>query len=491
MKKGLIIGGSCLFALVLVFMGFLWAKKIKSANFTNASATLSNSRLSYKASVSSGSSGSSVVTIDTGSADQNTNHLFPKDTICFANSAESGCIGNTTYTVANIVDSTHFNVTGALGDNLTTSDFVVATQSGSLALSFTTATEIPADGDILVTIPALNTDNKTDDGFPDTGALTAVNGFDIGAMTTSDVTVTGCTDVNWSVASVTAGTSSSDHLILINRSTSACSASTTITVTIDSSPGLINPAPISGHSQGAADSYTVNVKSRDGSNNTLDESDVKIAPVEGVIVSATVDETLSLTIAGVTANDTTTYCGITRTATSPDTTAYSVPWGTISPTYSSTTHDTQQTVTVSTNADGGYNVYIEENDQMGKSGVACTGNGGESINCIQDTVCSAAGCDESTLRDWTADPSSYVGLGYSLEDISGTDAVFEYDDSGAAFNAKQIADIAASETRQSIMTNAGPVSGSSAAVCFRIDITATQPAGYYYNKIKYTAVATF
>ena len=41
------------------------------------------------------------------------------------------------------------------------------------------------------------------------------------------------------------------------------------------------------------------------------------------------------------------------------------------------------------------------------------------------------------------------------------------------------------------MSNAGPVSGSAAYVCYRIDITGTQPAGYYYNKIKYTAVPTF
>ncbi|KKU17585.1 MAG: hypothetical protein UX28_C0008G0001, partial [Candidatus Pacebacteria bacterium GW2011_GWA1_46_10] len=70
-----------------------------------------------------------------------------------------------------------------------------------------------------------------------------------------------------------------------------------------------------------------------------------------------------------------------------------------------------------------------------------------------------------------------------------TDAVFLY--SGGTFTTKQIADIAASETRAAIMTNAGPVSGSIANVCFRIDITATQPAGYYFNKVKYTAVPVF
>lgn len=492
MKKILIIVSAVFVSFTAIYFQFLSPKKTESANFTSASATLSNSRYSYKASVATGSSGSPTVTIDSASGDDDTEHLFPGDTICFVNSAESGCIGNTEYTVANIVDSTTFNTTGALADALVSTDFVVATQSGTLTLAFTTVAEIPINGDILVTIPALNTTNKTDDGIPDTGASSSVNGFDIQTTATSDVAVTGCTDVNWTVASVTAGTASADHLILITRATSACAASSAITITIDSDPGLINPAVVDGYSRGTAANYAIDVTSRDVGDNELDTIDVLVAPVEGVLVSATVDETLGLTIAGVSA-DSGTYCNITRTASSPDTTAVSVPWGTLSATYLAATHNTQQTVTVSTNADAGYSVYIEENDQMGKDGVGCTGTGaGESDNCIKDTVCDGVGCDESTLKDWTADPSSYEGLGYSLEETSGTDAVFEWDDSGAAFNAKQIADVAeGGETRQAIMTNAGQVSGNAINVCFRIDITGTQPAGYYYNKIKYTAVATF
>ena len=92
---------------------------------------------------------------------------------------------------------------------------------------------------------------------------------------------------------------SADHLIQINRSTNSCAASSTITVTVgDASNKLINPAPIStGHTQGAADVYTLNVKTRDGSDNTLDQSNIKVAVIEGVLVSATVEETLAVTIA--------------------------------------------------------------------------------------------------------------------------------------------------------------------------------------------------
>ena len=173
----------------------------------------------------------------------------------------------------------------------------------------------------------------------------------------------------------------------------------------------------------------------------------------------------------------------------------SVPWGTLSPTYASGTHNSAQQLTVSTNATAGYKVYAEENDQMGKNGVACSGAGaGESVDCIQDTACGGTPCTHVTAQDWGSDPSSYPGLGYSLEDASGTDAYFEYDDTGT-FYAKQFADQEAVEVRSDagaeLMSNSGPVAGSSAYVCYRIDITATQPAGYYYNKVKYTAVPTF
>ena len=477
-------------------------KKTHSANFTAASATLSNARFSYKAGVASGTTATSVVNIDgSGNADNDTDHLFPKDVVCITNATEDGCTGEVTYTVANIVDTDTFNVTGALGATLLATDYVVATQSGSLAISFTTATEVPIGGTLLITIPApLSGSGNANDGIPDTAATPADNGFDLSTIATGDISVSdiaGCTGADWGSATVTAGDGdSTDHTIEFTRATSTCAASKAVTVTIDSAPGIINPAPLTTHTQGQADAYQINIKTRDGGDNTLDQSDVTVSPVEGVFISATVDETLSFTVAGVT-TDSGSYCGITRTASSPDTTAMSVPWGTLSSTYLAATHNTNQQLTVSTNSSSGYKVFAEENDQMGKDGKVCTAAAGEADDCIQDTVCGGTPCTHVTLQDWGADPASYPGLGYSLEDVSGagTDAYFEWDDSGATFNAKQFADQEATEARADsgaeLMANTGPVAGSSVYVCYRIDITATQPAGYYYNKVKYTAVPTF
>ncbi|MCM8816618.1 MAG: hypothetical protein NC913_03805 [Candidatus Omnitrophica bacterium] len=491
------------FAFFFIFFFFLFAffklflpQKARTAALTNASATLSNPRFSYRAGAASGTTGSSTVTIDSsGNADNDTNHLFPKDTICFTNQALSGCIGNKTYNVANIVNSTTFNITSPLTNDVDSDGYVIATQSGSLTITFTTTNEIPSNGDILITIPAVNETGKTNDGFPDTSSSSSTNGFDINGIQTTDISITGCTDANWTVAAITPGDAINDHTIRIDRSTSSCPASTTITITIDSSPGIINPAPTTSHTQGVADTYQINIKTRDGSDYTLDQADVSVSPIEGVLISATVDETLSFSVAGVSA-DSGTYCGVTRTSSTPDTTATSIPWGTLTPTYSAATHNTQQLLTVSTNADNGYKVYIEENDQMGKDGKTCTGStAGETDSCIPDTTCNAVGCTHTSYQDWGSDPSSYPGLGYSLQNATGTDAKFQYNTGGATFNAKQMADQEAGESRSAtdaeIMTNSGPVDSSSIYVCFRIDITATQPAGYYFNKVKYTAVPTF
>jgi len=467
----------------IIFLSF--PKTVDTAALTVASATLSNSRLSYRAGVSTGTLGSSTVDIDSsGNSDNNTNHLFPKDVVCFSNAGMLGCSQQTTYTVNSIIDSDTFQMTSSLGENLSGSDLVIATQSGSLTLSFKNTTEIPTDGDILVTIPMAD-DADGNDGFPDSQSSVSTSGFDLNSIAVADIATTGCTDGNWvATETISEGSGSTDHTIRIDRQTNACAADSTITVTIDASPGLINPAPItSGHAQGTADVYPINIKTRDGSNNTLDQIDVDVAPIEAVLVSVSVNETLSFVVAGV--NISSSTCGQTTDVT---TTAYSVPWGTIAA--PNTFYEAAQQLTLSTNSDGGYAVKIEENDQMGMDGGTCTGTGaGEAENCIKDSACDAT-CSESASTEWTTNTNN--GMAFSLANQAGTDAVFLYNESARTFSSRQIADVTeGGETRQSVMYNAAAVSAKSVYVCYRISISGTQPAGYYYNKVKYTAIPVF
>lgn len=456
----------------------------KAATLTNASATLANPRLSYRALSSAGTSGTSAVTISSSTSypDFNTNHLFPSDTVCFTNAGLTGCIGNTNYSVATISGATTFSTASTLSANVDTSGFVIATQSGNMTLTFTVVSTIPTGGSIYIKIPVASTGN-VNDGFPDTGTSNSTNGFDFNKLQSTNINVSStggtCTG-GWDTSTV----ASASGEITITKSTASC-AGATITVVV---PSLVNPSPfVTNHTQGAADAYKIILASKDGSGNILDSTNVVVAPIEGVLVSATVDQTLSFTVTGVTA-DSGAYCGVTRTAATTDSTAYAIPWGTIATT--NTFLDAEQILTVSTNAANGYTVTIEENDQMGLSGIACTGaTAGEANSCIKDTTCDSTTCTESVFADWNVATNN--GFGYTLASVSGTPATFFYNQGSRSFNAKQVPDQEASETKQTIMSATAPASANQIYVCYRISVSGTQPAGYYYNKIKYTATARF
>src|SRR3990167_8333201 len=363
MKKSKFVHKSILFLFFFLQFGFLFFKypqPVGSDALTTASITLGNSRLSYKAGVSgTPAAGQTTVDIDTS--------------------------GNS--------DTDTFTFTPSLVGALEATDYVVASASGAWTITFTTATEIPIDGYMVVTIPAKNANTVPCDGIPDHNSSIATNGFDLGKsggpagqiVAAGDVSVTaGCTPGNWDTTeTITCGTSSTDHTIRIDRTTTTCAAGSAITISIDAAPGIINPAPItSGHTQGAADTYTVDVTTWDDDtvDVALDSVDIKVAPVEAVLVSTTVDETLSFTVSAVTTAA--TACGVNPDV---DTTATSVPYSTLAAT--ETFYDAAHDLQVSTNAQGGYAVTTVHTDQLGKDGGACTGDVGESSDCIQDTTC--------------------------------------------------------------------------------------------------------
>lgn len=482
-----------IFSAFLLISGILFVfsqpGQLKADSLTTASATLSNPRFSFSGQVNVGaSSGAVAVNIKTSGniADKNTNHLFPKDPIAV------GPIGD--LTVSSVVDTDTFMVGVGLTVPVSDQDPIYATQSGTLTITATTANSIPANGDIIVTIPDPATNGN--DGAPDTAASPTDNGFDFNAITTSNITCP--TGANWSVTSATAGDGTSGHQVICTTNAEVLT-NTALTIVIgDGTKGLVNPAPVySGHTQGLADTYTITVQTRDVGDNVIDDVNTKVAPVEAVLVSATVDMTLTFQVTGVSTGA--TACGnVTEVTTTPT----SVPWGTIST--ADVFKNAAQKLTVTTNAEDGYSVKIEENDQMGKNGKVCTGaTAGEALSCIMDTTCNvSSACTQSAASEWT-DAANYHGLGYSLQNVDGSDAAFLYnsDDCSAtlgggtgSFCAKQIPDqevTPTAETKEIIMSNAAPVNSKDIYTCYRIAVSGTQPAGYYYNKVKYTAAATF
>lgn len=479
-----------------LFVGyFTFPRSIFSGSLDNGKDTLSTSRLSYKAGVTGTiSSGETVINIDTSSnPDNNTTHLFPRDVVCFADAGLNGCKGNTTYTVGTIIDSDTFTITSSLTTGLVATDNVIATSSATHTIVFDTTSSV-IDGSVLIRIPANTTTATSNDGFPDSGSdSSSTQGFDLNSLAAGNITCAGG-GVSWGAETVTAssGTGSGEHEMYCPF-TGTLAAGQTITVTLGGAK-LINPAPASDHTQGIANDLQLTIEEYDnntpGSGVLVDSMDVAVAPIEAVFVSATVDETIAFTIALV--NTGATACGINPTITS---TYNTIPFGTLAlNTFKTLAHDLE----VSTNASSGYAVTAIANDQMGLNGNTCTGDGGIGDNCIPDTLCDGGSCSHTTFDDWETNTNN--GFGYSLDSSDGTDAAFEWDaasgacdGTGTDFCAKQFADDEDSTPQdpQTVMSNIGPVNSKNVYVCYRISVGATQPAGFYYNKITYVATPTF
>jgi len=397
------------FSIFFVSLSFFltFPSKTSAAALSTASATLSNPRLSYRAGAATGSSGSPTVTIDTSAnPDNNTNHLFPIDSVCFTTQYPAGCLGSVNYTVATISASDTFSLSSTLTTSVDTAGYVVSTQSGSMTLTFSISSVIPVNGSVLIQIPVAGSGQNPNDGIPDQGTNNTNDGFDFNKLAGSSVTISavGGTCTGWGTPSVTPATGT----ITIAKTGTSCSGAAAITITI---PGLVNPTPFIGtHTQGVADNYKIAVFTKDASSGILDSANVGVAPVEGVLVSANIDQTLTFAVTGVAAGQ--TACGVSLTHSA---TPYSVPWGTIQAT--NTLYTAAQSFSISTNAIGGYTVKVEENDQMGKNGIACVGaTAGEAQSCIKDTTCNTGSCSETTAGDWTT--TTVNGLGYSLDELT-------------------------------------------------------------------------
>jgi len=473
-----------LFVLSLFQGWFLFhPTELDSATLTDARDLLENSRLSYLTALEGAhDTNATTITIDkTNYTDKDNYHIFPGDSVT---------IGSNSYTVGTVIDDAtddKFTITTGLDAGDTADDTAVyVNQTATHTIYFTAASAV-ADGAIRVSIPATSDDTDNSDSKPD------IDGFDFdsaaGVSCTPDVEF-GDYDFVTGTATDEGSNGTSDWHTFECRYSGNGSGSTALTMTIGTSNELINPAPETGHNRGTADDYTTRIQNLDGSDDVIDSVDVKVVLIEAVRVTATVEATLSFTIAG--RNSGNTHCGQAADVT---TTVYSVPFGSLTAnSFTDGAHDLE----VSTNADDGYSVTVRANDQMGLNGGACTGDLGEADNCIKDTTCDGETCThESTATDdWETDATN--GFGYSLDAWDGTDSKWEWDSTngtcdgtGEDFCAAQFADAEAGQTAQEIMDNDGPVDSKNMYVCYRISISGTQPAGDYYNTVTYIATPQF
>lgn len=472
-----------LFILALINIGFFVRPSVtESANLTQVKDTLQTSRLSFAGRVKSPTAaGSSHVWLYTTATDE-----FYSISTVNLHAGDSLTIGSGTYTIVDIIDDDEFTVTPVLaaGDADDT-DPIYFKSKAQHVITFYTASAI-ANGYFTILLPANTTTSTSNNGSPDD------SGFDFNDTdypTDPDITVTGTNTTGYNfVAGVATPSSEAScnslyttgayHCFEVHYSGSG-SVGTPITITIGSTDGSntpILPSPTNTHNVGTADSYTFQLRHYDDNDNLIDQTNGQIALIEAVRVTATVDPTITFTIAGVTA-DTGTYCGVTRTVASVDTTAYSVPFGSLS---LNTFTDAVQNLTVSTNANYGYVVTAAEDDELGKDGATTP--------FIPDTTCDTGPCTISSEQDWAT--ASNNGFGYSLQNVDAASISFEYNDSGT-FLSRPFANLADNETPQTLFYSSTVADSENAYVCYRISVGATQAAGDYENIIIYRATASF
>lgn len=453
--------------------------RLESANLTSVKDTLQSSRLSVRARVDAASTaaGSSTVTLKTSAS-------VPANTISTAplRAQDSLVIGTGTYTVVDVLNASQFTVTPVLASgDADDNDPIYLKSKPRHTLTFTTASAV-ANGFFQILLPADAT--SPNDGNPDD------EGYDFN--TTVDVTapsdVSSTYDFVTGVATVSGGTGctapANYHCFEFHYS-GAGVVGQALTLYIGNTNGTNTPiAPATGtsHTEGTADTYTVIVKNfaaeaNPNSATPVDSTTAKVAHIESVRVTATVDPTISFSIAGIASGA--TRCGVSTDVT---TTALSVPFGTMS---LNTFKTLAQDLTVSTNATGGYVVTASENDQLGKDG-ATTPN-------IADAPGNNTLESESVSDEWTT--ATVNGFGFSLQNVDAASIAFQYTTATGnctgTFCSRQFADIAGSETAQTIFSSTTVANAENAYVCYRLSVGATQAAGDYENQITYTATGTF
>jgi len=232
---------------------------------------------------------------------------------------------------------------------------------------------------------------------------------------------------------------------------------------------LVNPGTIG--------SKLVNIS---GTFNGSVAKDTLVAITEGVTLTATVDETLTFTIAGVSSANCDTTGG-TEIANTSSTAVNYDSIGTLSP---DTFYDGCQLLTAGTNASGGYSATVQT------TSLPTSGS-----NTIAKGNCNGA-CSDTNSNPWSASTSN--GYGYCMKDEVGdaattVDAEWGTNNCGAGTqHFRTIANVGGAQPAQAIMSSAGATTNNDESeIGFRLSFDSGQAAGTYTWTVVYICTPTF
>lgn len=467
--------------LVLCFVGALaYPAQLESANLTSAKDALSTSRLSVYARVDSAATttgGSNVKIQSSASAPANT------ITTANINIGDSLIIGTGAYTVVGVVDSLNFTVTPVLLAGDTDNNDVIYLKSKPIhTVSFSTKTAVP-NGFFQVLLPAdattPNDGNPDDQGYDFNTTVTVTSPSDVGA--TYDF-VTG-------VATASGGTGCTSpanyHCFEVHYS-GVGSIGQALTLTIGSGANTpIAPAP-GNTTEATAETYGVLIKNfgseaNPNSATPVDTASIKVAHIESVRVTATVDPTISMII-----------CGDTDCAVQDVDPGDVVDGETLSTNTGGTSSGTAvalgtldllaarlqaQKITIATNGVGGYALTAIDDGNLRKG---------------SDTI------DDNTAAADPATPAVLNSVGteaYGIH-VCGTHVSAATWGTGAATCAggpttNEYSGTDSTQVLPLVSYTTGPTAGVDTYVMYKANLSATTAQGDYAHSISYIATSTF
>jgi len=219
---------------------------------------------------------------------------------------------------------------------------------------------------------------------------------------------------------------------------------------------------------------TAGVKDIDIGGTFGDTGKIKVAIISGVTVSATVAESLSVTV-----NEVDSAICTTTGGTKVTTTSTTVPFGTVN---TEAFYDGCQRVDIGTNAANGYSGTVQKTQLL-----TC------SSYTIADGSCDGT-CSTTTAAGWAT--ASNNGFGYCMDDVAGNaaqtaDANWATYYCGAATQYFKLIGTGAANAK-TIMSSAGPVSGDQSYIGYRLSVDAAQSACTPYETvISYVVTPTF
>lgn len=470
---------SLLIALITLTAILSRPSPLDSANLTSISNTLDVARASWKTTLSAGVSAGETTMNLTSTAG-----ILPGDVVKLWGGTAETLIVASVNSASNFITTTtataysHNNgtdVSGGFGANPPTD------VGGTIAhhnLVFTPVNTING-GEVRITFP-YNTSNPND-GKPD------ADGFDFNNV--DNISCSGGGSPNWDsgVATPSAGT-----IIIPFRATLSASAVTCSLGSSNRTTGnhLINPSKSA--ASGTADTWTITVETRQfPAYSVVDSAEVTVATVESVRVTAIVNPTLSMIIAGLADNltiDGETTNSVTACAATAAPTATLVDLGTLSSTANCLA---AQSITVSTNSTSGYVLTAKDNGRLrNAAGDYIAYNNGDltANDTPAPAVHNSPGTEAYGIHPCGLDVST-TNWGANSNACTSTDKA----GSGAATTNKYSGTGSGTAWQYfiTLASNTSPVSSHYTSVTYKAGISGATNAGIYSHAITYVLTATF